>query len=54
MTDPVPAPAMARAQIGTMPFNIADQLSNHPLTDRGLDQFLKDWGKVFQETHSAG
>ena len=21
-----------------------------PLTDRGLEQFLKDWNKVFQET----
>ena len=30
-----------------------DQLFNHPLTDKGLDQFLKDWGKVFQETQAA-
>jgi len=48
------ASAMAGAHIGTMPFKIVDQLFNHPLTDRGLEQFMKDWGKVFQETHSAG
>lgn len=41
--------AMAGAHIGTMPFKVLDQLFNHPLTDRGLEQFLKDWGKVFQE-----
>jgi transaldolase len=42
--------AMAGAHIATMPFKVLDQLFSHPLTDRGLDQFLKDWGKVFQET----
>ena len=42
--------ATAGAQIGTMPFKVLDQLFNHPLTDRGLEQFLKDWNKVFQET----
>ena len=41
--------AMAGAHIGTLPFKILDQLFSHPLTDRGLEQFLKDWGKVFQE-----
>jgi hypothetical protein len=24
-------------------------LFNHPLTDKGLEQFLKDYAKVFQE-----
>jgi transaldolase len=42
--------ALAGAHIGTMPFKVLDQLFNHPLTDKGLEQFLKDWGKVFQET----
>ena len=42
------ASAMAGAHIGTMPFKVVDQLFNHPLTDRGLEQFLSDWGKVFQ------
>jgi transaldolase len=42
--------ALAGSHIGTMPFKVLDMLFNHPLTDKGLDQFLKDWGKVFQET----
>jgi len=41
--------ALAGAQIATMPFKVLDMLFNHPLTDKGLEQFLKDWGKVFQE-----
>jgi transaldolase len=40
---------LAGAHIGTMPFKVLDMLFNHPLTDKGLEQFLKDWGKVFQE-----
>ncbi len=40
--------ALAGAHIGTMPFKVLDQLFNHPLTDKGLEQFLKDWAKVFQ------
>jgi transaldolase len=40
--------AMAGAHIGTMPFKVMDMLFNHPLTDKGLDQFLKDYNKVFQ------
>jgi transaldolase len=47
----VTAAAMAGAHIGTMPFKVLDSMFNHPLTDKGLDQFLKDWGKVFQETN---
>jgi len=42
--------AQAGAHIATMPFKVLDQLFNHPLTDRGLEQFLKDYNKVFQET----
>lgn len=41
--------ALAGAQIATMPFKVLDMLFNHPLTDKGLEQFLKDWGKAFQE-----
>jgi transaldolase len=40
--------SMAGAQIGTMPFKVLDSLFNHPLTDKGLDQFLKDYAKVFE------
>jgi transaldolase len=42
--------AKAGAHIGTLPFKVVDGLFNHPLTDKGLDQFLKDYAKVFQET----
>lgn len=46
--------ALAGAHIATMPFKVLDMLFNHPLTDKGLDQFLKDWAKVFQEAPVAG
>jgi transaldolase len=46
--------ALAGAHIGTMPFKVLDMLFNHPLTDKGLEQFLKDYAKVFQETPVAG
>lgn len=39
--------AKAGAHIGTMPFKVLDALFNHPLTDRGLDQFLKDYATAF-------
>jgi fructose-6-phosphate aldolase, TalC/MipB family len=45
--------AKAGANIGTLPFKVLDMLFNHPLTDKGLDQFLKDWAKVFQEAPQA-
>lgn len=41
--------AEAGSHIGTMPFKTLDMLFNHPLTDKGLDQFLKDYAKAFQE-----
>ena len=41
--------AIAGAHIGTMPFKVLDQLFNHPLTDKGLDQFLKDYAKAFEK-----
>jgi transaldolase len=46
--------ALAGAHIGTMPFKVLDMLFNHPLTDKGLEQFLKDYAKVFQETPVGG
>jgi transaldolase len=45
--------ALAGAHIGTMPFKVMDMLFNHPLTDKGLEQFLKDYNKVFAETPAA-
>lgn len=38
--------ALAGADIGTMPTAVLRQLLLHPLTDRGLDQFLNDWSKL--------
>ena len=34
------------ADIATIPFKVIDQLAQHPLTDAGLEKFLKDWKKV--------
>jgi len=34
------------ADIATIPFKVIEQLAKHPLTDIGMDQFLKDWQKV--------
>jgi transaldolase len=34
------------AHIGTMPFKVFEMLFKHPLTDRGLEGFLKDWEKA--------
>ncbi len=46
--------ALAGAHIGTMPLKVLEMLFHHPLTDKGLDQFLKDWAKVYQEASVAG
>jgi transaldolase len=45
--------ALAGAHIGTMPFKVMDALFNHPLTDKGLEQFLKDYHKVFTPEPAA-
>ena len=37
------------AHIGTMPFKVFEQLFKHPLTDRGLEGFLKDWEKAREQ-----
>lgn len=33
------------ADVATMPFKVIEQLSKHPLTDKGLESFLSDWKK---------
>jgi transaldolase len=38
--------ALAGAHVATIPFKVLDLLIKHPLTDKGLDQFLKDWEKA--------
>ncbi len=42
--------ALAGADIATMPLRVLEMLFNHPLTEKGLEQFLKDWARVFQES----
>lgn len=37
--------ARAGADVATLPFKVLEQLWKHPLTDRGLEQFLDDWRK---------
>jgi transaldolase len=34
------------AHVATIPFKVIEQLSKHPLTDIGIEKFLKDWEKV--------
>ncbi len=38
--------ATAGAHIATVPFKVLRQISKHPLTDVGIERFLKDWEKV--------
>ncbi len=38
--------ALIGADIATIPYKVLDQLSRHPLTDIGMEKFLKDWEKV--------
>lgn len=38
--------AMMGADVCTIPFKVIDQLVKHPLTDLGLEGFLKDWDKL--------
>jgi transaldolase len=38
--------ALIGADICTVPYAVMDKLVRHPLTDLGIERFLKDWGKV--------
>ena len=38
--------ALMGADIATVPFGVLKKMVAHPLTDRGLDSFMKDWEKV--------
>ncbi len=44
--------AKAGAHIATMPFKVLEQLFKHPLTDKGLEQFLQDHNKAFELAHA--
>ncbi|WP_456383231.1 fructose-6-phosphate aldolase [Persephonella sp.] len=38
--------ALIGADIATIPYKVVEQLAKHPLTDIGLERFLKDWESV--------
>jgi transaldolase len=38
--------ALMGADIATVPFSVLKKMVQHPLTDRGLESFMKDWEKV--------
>ncbi len=38
--------ALYGAHIATIPYKVIEQLLKHPLTDKGIDNFLADWEKV--------
>lgn len=38
--------ALAGADIATIPFKVLQQMTKHPLTDLGIERFLKDWETV--------
>ncbi|HEX5439938.1 MAG TPA: fructose-6-phosphate aldolase [Ktedonobacterales bacterium] len=42
--------AKAGADIATVPFKVLELAAKHPLTDKGIDSFLKDWQKFTEET----
>lgn len=38
--------ALMGAHIATIPFDVFSKIASHPLTDKGVETFLKDWAKV--------
>jgi transaldolase len=38
--------ALLGADIATVPYNVIEQMIKHPLTDLGIQSFLKDWDTV--------
>ena len=41
--------ALAGADIATVPYNVIEQMTKHPLTDQGIEKFQKDYIAVFGE-----
>ena len=41
--------ALAGADIATVPYSVIEQMTKHPLTDRGIEKFQDDYRKVFGE-----
>ncbi|WP_411842652.1 fructose-6-phosphate aldolase [Salinicoccus sp. HZC-1] len=38
--------ALRGADIATIPYKVMKKLTQHPLTDKGIDQFLNDWNSI--------
>jgi transaldolase len=45
--------AMIGADVVTLPCDVLKKLLAHPLTDRGLEQFLADWSKLAKRAKAA-
>ena len=45
--------AMIGADVATLPPDVLKKLLLHPLTDRGLEQFLADWSKLVAGAKAA-
>ncbi len=41
--------ALAGADIATVPYNVIEQMTKHPLTEQGIEKFQKDYIAVFGE-----
>lgn len=39
--------AVAGADIATVPYGVIKQMLKHPLTDSGIERFMKDWEEAF-------
>lgn len=46
--------AMLGADIATVPYSVLKAMVKHPLTDRGIDAFLKDWEKLQESIGVSG
>jgi transaldolase len=46
--------ALAGAHVATTPFKVLQQMVHHPLTDKGIVQFRKDWEKARAEAAARG
>lgn len=39
--------ALAGSHVATVPFKVLKMMTDHPLTDTGIEKFLEDWNKAF-------
>lgn len=46
--------ALAGSHIATLPFKVLQQMVHHPLTDKGIAQFKKDWEAAREAARAAG